>query len=144
MVLVPQRRHLRAHRHRRQNENYRALPENTHRGTPARQDTSLPPRSLLPNHEYEQAHVWETTITIKYHAPPRFDGDNQNQQSHSALPGYYGTSKRAGARLLPAAGVKLHLRMALESNSLLPTAAFEIFCVLCVVCVTKEVGGRAR
>ena len=45
-------------------------------------DTSLPPRSLLPNHEYEQAHVWETTR--KSQAPPRFDGDNQNQQSHSA------------------------------------------------------------
>ena len=45
-------------------------------------DTSLPPRSLLPNHEYEQAHVWETTR--KSHAPPRCDGDNQNQQSHSA------------------------------------------------------------
>jgi len=45
-------------------------------------DTSLPPRSLLPNHKYEQAHVWETTR--KSHAPPGVDGDNQNQQSHSA------------------------------------------------------------
>ena len=48
-------------------------------------DTSLAPRSLLPNHEYEQAHVWETTR--KAHAPPRFDGANQNQQSHSAEEG---------------------------------------------------------
>ena len=48
-------------------------------------DTSLPPRSLLPNHDYEQAHVWETTR--KSHAPPRVDGDNQNQQSHSAEEG---------------------------------------------------------
>jgi len=46
-------------------------------------DTSLPPRSLLIR---TSPCVWETTR--KSHAPPaRFDGDNQNQQSHSAEEG---------------------------------------------------------
>jgi len=49
---------------------------------PRPSSSSSSSRSLLHNHEYEQAHVWGTTV--KSHAPPRFDGDNQNQQSHSA------------------------------------------------------------
>ena len=46
-----------------------------------------PHAPVSPNHEYKQAHVWETSSTRKSHAPPRVDGDNQNQRSHSAEDG---------------------------------------------------------
>jgi len=65
-TVVPQRRHQRAHRYRKQNKNYRALPENTHRGTPARHIPTPPGEEDMPD-------TWPCVIipTVKDNASNR-------------------------------------------------------------------------